>query len=127
MGKIITFFYNYFTSVRLAEDLLANNLYLCGTTRSNRTDFSGDLKPNNAEVKALRRGELLFRSKGNVATVWKDKKVVAFLSTQCKVGGNDTVQQKQRDGAIIQLPSVPVVQLYNNFMARCQPKVKNFT
>lgn len=37
---------NFFTSVRLAEDLLANNLYLCGTTRLNRTDFPADLKPS---------------------------------------------------------------------------------
>ena len=108
---------NYFTSVRLAEDLLASNLYLCGTTRSNRTDFPGDLKPKKPEVKALRRGESLFRRKGNVvATVWKDKKLVSFLSTQCEVRGNDTVQRKQKDGTIIQVPSVPVVPLYNKYM-----------
>ena len=108
---------NFFTSVRLAEDLLSNNLYLCGTTRSNRTDFPADLKPNKAEVKALRRGESLFRRKGGiVATVWKDKKIVSFLSTQCEVRGNETVSRKQKDGTIIQVPTVPVVQLYNKFM-----------
>jgi len=48
------FWDNFFTSVRLAEDLLRNNLYLCGTTRSNRTDFPANLKPHKAEVKALR-------------------------------------------------------------------------
>ena len=32
---------NFFTSVRLAKDLLRNDFYLCGTTRSNRTDFPG--------------------------------------------------------------------------------------
>lgn len=70
---------NYFTSVHLAEDLLANNLYLYGTMRSNRTDFPGDLKPNKAEVKALRQGESLFHHKGNVvATIWKDKKICIF-------------------------------------------------
>ena len=27
---------NFFTSVKLAEDLLQDNIYLCGTTRANR-------------------------------------------------------------------------------------------
>lgn len=40
-----------------------------------------------------------------------------YLScTQCEVRGNDTVQRKQKDGTIIQVPSVPVVQLYNKYM-----------
>ena len=101
---------NFFTSVQLAGDLLRNNFYLCDTTRSNRTD-------SPAEVKALRGGESLFRRKGGVvATVWKDKKLVSFLSTQCEVRGNDTVSRKQKDGTIIQVPTVPVVQLYNKYM-----------
>ena len=87
---------NFFTSVRLAEDLLSNNLYLCGTTHSNQTDFPANLKPNKAEVKALCRGESLFRHKGGiVATVWKDKKLVSFLSTQCEVQGNETVSKEE--------------------------------
>ena len=106
-----------FTSVRLAEDLLRNNLYLCGATRLNQTDFPADLKPHKAELKALHRGESLFRRKGGVvATVWKDKKLVSFLSTQCEVRGNETVSQKQKDRKIIQVPTVPVVQLYNKYM-----------
>ena len=111
------FWDNFFTSVRLAEDLPRNNLYLCGTTRSNRTDFPANHKPHKAEVKALRRGESLFHRKGGVvATVWKDKKLVSFLSTQCEVRGNETVSRKQKDGKIIQVATVPVVQLYNKYM-----------
>ena len=68
-------------------------------------------------MKALRRGESLFRRKGGVvATVWKDKKLVSFLSTQCEVRGNETVSQKQKDRKIIQVPTVPVVQLYSKYM-----------
>lgn len=108
---------NFFTSVKVAEDLLRNNLYLCGTTRLNRTDFPANLKPNKAKVKALRREESLFHRKGGVvATVWKDKKLVSFLSTQCEVLRNETVSRKQKDGTIIQVPTVPVVQLYNKYM-----------
>ena len=108
---------NFFTSVRLAEDLLSNKLYLCGTTRANRTDFPKDLKAKKPEVKALRRGESLFRRKGNiVASVWKDKKAVAFISTQCNARGNETVRRKQKDGTYIEVPSLPVVKLYNQYM-----------
>ena len=54
---------NYFTSVRLAEDLLASNLYLCGTTRSNRTDFPGDLKPKKPEVKLFAEENRFFAAR----------------------------------------------------------------
>ena len=79
---------NFFTSARLVEDLLSNKLYLCGTTHANRTDFPKDLKAKKPKVKALRRGESLFHQKGNIlASVWKDKKAMAFISTQCNVRG----------------------------------------
>ena len=79
---------NFFTSARLVEDLLSNKLYLCGTTHANRTEFPKDLKAKKPKVKALRRGESLFHQKGNiVASVWKDKKAMAFISTQCNARG----------------------------------------
>lgn len=73
---------NFFTSIRLAEDLLAKNLYVWNYAfEQNR--FPPDLKQNKLAVKALRCGESIFRRKGNiVATVWKDNKVVSFISTQ---------------------------------------------
>ena len=68
-GKIITSFVTiFFTSVLLAEDLLAKNLYLSGSTHLNRTDFPADLKPNKQAVKALRPGNQLFSRKG---TLWQ--------------------------------------------------------
>ena len=33
---------------------------------------------------------------GIVATVWKDKKLVSFLCTQCEIQGNQTMFRKQR-------------------------------
>ena len=68
-------------------------------------------------MKALLRGESIFRRKGNiVATVWKDKKVVSFISTQCDVRGNETVCRKQKDGMYIEVPTIPTVTLYNKYM-----------
>ena len=67
---------NFFSSARLVEDLLSNKLYLCGTTHANRTDFPKDLKAKK------------HHQKGNiVASVWKDKKAMAFISTQCNARG----------------------------------------
>ncbi|KAK3734378.1 hypothetical protein QZH41_007563 [Actinostola sp. cb2023] len=88
----------------LAEDLLKDKLYLCGTTRVNRKDFPKDLN-DKERVKELRRGEAIIRQKGNiVATIWKDKKPVAFLSTQSNATGDVTVSKKQKDGSVIEVP-----------------------
>ena len=98
------FFDKFFLSVELAEDLLKDDIYSCGTTRANRKDFPKELAATNRDVKALRQGESIFRSKNNlVATAWKDKKVVHFLGTQSNPVGNDTVNHKQRDGMVIQV------------------------
>lgn len=60
-------------------------------------------------VKRLCKGESLFLRKGNVVSVWKDKKPVYFLSTQCNPVGDETVTRRQRDGTCIEVPCVPVV------------------
>ena len=48
-----------------------------------------------------------------VATVWKDKRLVHFLSSQSNPVGNETVNRKQRDGTVIPVRSAPVVKSYN--------------
>ena len=56
------------------------------------------MSPQKAEVKALRKGELKFYHRGNlIASVWKDMKLVCFLSTQSNPVGHQTVNRKQRD------------------------------
>ena len=105
---------NFFTSVSLAEDLLNYNIYLCGNTRANRKDFPKELAANNPQVKCLKQTKSLFRRREDlVATVWKDKRFVHFLSTQSNPTGEETVNRKQRDGTIIQVPSVPGVDLHD--------------
>jgi len=77
-GKNFHVFYdNYFTGVKLAEDMLVQKIYTCGTIRINRSGFPVELKGLK-----MRRGESKVLQKGNlVAAVWQDKKPVAFLST----------------------------------------------
>lgn len=105
------------STVKLAEDLLEDQIYSCATTRANRKDFPKDLAANNPHVKRLKQGEALFRRKNNViATTWKDKKLVHFISTESNPVGNESVNRKQRDGTIVQVPTVPVVKTYNKSM-----------
>ena len=111
------FFDNFFSIVKLVEDLLKDGIYSCGTTRANRKDFPKELAATNREVKALQQGESIFCRKNNlVATARKDKKVVHFLSTQSNPVGNDTVNRKQRDGTVIQVRSALVIKCYNRSM-----------
>lgn len=111
------FYDNFFSSVKLAEDLLEDQIYSCGTARVNRKDFPKDLAANNPPVKRLRQGEALFRRKNNVvATAWKDKKVVHFISIESNPVGNQTANRKQRDGTVVRVPTVPVVKSYNKSM-----------
>ena len=108
---------NFITSIPLACDLLRDKTYLCGTIRSNRRGFPSMLSPTRANVKALKKGESKFCRRGNlVASVWKDTKLVCFLSTQSNPVGVDIVNRKQRDGTIIQVPTVPVAVHYNKNM-----------
>ena len=52
-----------------------------------------------------------------MVSIWKDKKPVAFLSTQCNARGEETVERKQKDGRLITVPALPVVKLYNIVVA----------
>lgn len=107
---------NFFSSIPLAENLLQDKIYVCGTVCANRQGIPREGAPKTqGGVKRLRQGESLFLRKGNVVvTVWKDKKPVYFLSTQSNPVGDDRVNRRQRDGSIVEVPSVPVVKSYNS-------------
>lgn len=85
--------------------------------RSNRHSLPASLSPQNAEVKALQKGESKFRCHGNLVTsVWKDTKLVSFLSTKSNPVGDDHVNRKQQDGSVIQVPTIPAAVSYNKNM-----------
>lgn len=108
---------NFFSSIALAENLLRDQIYVCGTVRSNRHGIPREIASTTQRVKRLRQGESLFLRRENlVVTVWKDKKPVYFLSTQSNPVGDERVNRRQRDGSIVEVPSVPVVKSYNNNM-----------
>lgn len=84
-----------------------------GTCHSSRKLFPLDIRKPK-----LQQGELVFRQDGNpVATSWQDKKPVAFLSTFSPPEEPDlTVQRRQKDGSLIDIPAPPIVASYNDFM-----------
>ena len=65
----------------------------------------------------LERGEATTCQKGNlVASVWKDKKLVYVMSTNCQPEGATSVQRRNRDGSVQQVPCPPSVVEYNRYM-----------
>ena len=74
---------NYYTSVALFEELEERKTLACGTVRSNRSGLPREIcGAKEKKVKQLKRGESLFRQKGNVTCVtWRDRKPVSVLAT----------------------------------------------
>ena len=90
------YFDNYFFSVRLAQDLERRGMYMCSTARLNRKNWLADL--SGAVAKRMKSGNILFWQNGNMlATMWKDKRPVAILSTNCQPE-MVTEQQKAQGG-----------------------------
>ena len=69
----------FFSSVKLAADLLEKKTYSCSTICVNRDGWPADLR--KAQMKKMKKGEEHFCQDGNLmATVWRDKRAVAVLS-----------------------------------------------
>lgn len=75
------YFDRFFTSVQLVRDLLASNTYACSTLMLNRKGLPPAFKE---KISKLRKGKSVMSQCGNlVATAWRDKRVVTFLSSNC--------------------------------------------
>lgn len=73
------YFDRFFPSVQLHKDLFSKSTYGCSTVILNRKGLPPGLK--NAK---LDRGDSLMYRDGNlIATTWRDKRNVSFLSTNC--------------------------------------------
>ena len=108
---------NYFTSVRLAGDLLEQGTTLVGTTRPDRVDF-----PKAAINKEVVAGD----SRGIAVTivldnkvhcfVWLDKKPVFFIDTLFGRTAFCTVPRGLPDGTSIRVDCPEAVKAYNENM-----------
>ena len=113
---------NYYTSVALFEELEERKTLACSTVGSNRVALPRDIcNLKEKAVKDLKRGECLYRQKGNLTCVtWHDRKPVSLLATlptnttdlspvQRSVKVNGKWEKKQ-----FRRPSV--TDLYNTYM-----------
>ena len=113
---------NYYTSVALFEELVERKTLACGTVRSNFVALPTEIcGVKEKAVKDLKRGECLYRQKGNLTCVtWRDRKPVSVLATlptstmdsspvqrSVKVNGKWEKKQFSRPGVIV---------LYNTYM-----------
>lgn len=109
---------NFYTSPTLAHYLTTIGTCLCGTIRPNRRGFPKDLVKSKSEARKLPRGFYDWRQCDDmIATCWKDKKMVYFLST-CHVPEkkNLTVNRHNKDGTVAEFPDIPSGAAYSKYM-----------
>ena len=117
VGKNYTIYCdNYFSSVKLFEDLLSDSIYACGTLRSDRVGYPAEFK-KHLKKGFKERGESIQLRKGTnlVFSLWQDNKMVSVLSTNCQVG-KGTAQRKQKDGTRLTVSCPHNIIDYNKYM-----------
>ena len=78
--------------MKLAQDLLKKDTYICATIRLNRSGWPKELNAQCA--RKLKAGHIHFHQDGElVATLWKDKRPVAALSTNAQPVMGETERQ----------------------------------
>ena len=112
---------NFYTSPILAKYLASRKTYLCGTMRPNHLSYPADMVKTNAEVRRLPRGSSNWRQcedSSMLATAWKDKRMVYYLSTAHAPHEEEpqSVTRRQRDGTEVELPCPPTVAAYAQYM-----------
>ncbi|KAF7685692.1 PiggyBac transposable element-derived protein 4 [Cucumispora dikerogammari] len=69
---------NYYNSASLAQSLISDKIYCCGTIRMRR----GKPKQYTKDKKQMKKNDFKCAQKGGInILLWYDKKVVFFLST----------------------------------------------
>ncbi|KAL4084754.1 hypothetical protein QTP88_027665 [Uroleucon formosanum] len=99
---------NFYNSFDLASKLIEKNTFCTGTLRLNRKNT-----PKDVVMSKLKKGETVARySQGVMIGKWKDKRDVAYISTEFK---NNMILSKNRNGKE-QLKPEPISN-YNRFMS----------
>ena len=106
---------NYFSGIKLFDDLYKDSIYACGTLRLNRVGYPIDLKPL-AKKGFTTRGEYKQRQDGNLLlSLWQDNKTVSVISTNCQPG-EGVVKRRQKDGSKKSFPCPINIIDYNQYM-----------
>ena len=106
---------NLYNSVGLAEDLLANGMYVTGTLRRNRGEPQSVTRAGTPGY-GLAKGDSIDRDNGKVTvSAWQDNRTVRYLSTMHD-NSRELVRVRQKGGTF-QAVSKPVALCdYNRFM-----------
>lgn len=108
------YFDNFFTGVDLLISLNQENIYACGTIRSNRIGLPKSVMLD----KNMKRGQYDFRTSNSDLTwiKWMDKKGVCFLSNHHDPSEVTTVNRKQKNGSRAQVDCPVMCSDYNKYM-----------
>lgn len=95
---------NFYTSPKLAHYLSTVGTYLCGTIRLNRKGFPTELVKTPGQIRRLERGYSDTMQCGSlVASLWKDNKMVYFLSTRHVPELEVATTRKNKDDTVAEL------------------------
>ena len=109
-----TYMDNFYTSPSLFIDLYQKGINACGTARKNRKFFPKELATVTNKVDA---GYYDYRSSGPLlAMVWKDKKIIHFMSTMHNSEGPSVVPRIQKDGTRVRVACPPCLPDYQAYM-----------
>ena len=110
---------NFFTSIRLFDELHQKGIYATGTLRADRRGFPEELR------ETVKKG---FRERGEseschctvnnslTVSVWQDTRPVTVCSTYCQTVPLDEVQRKMKNGEHNTYPCPHSVTTYNRYM-----------
>ncbi|KAJ8965741.1 hypothetical protein NQ314_003930 [Rhamnusium bicolor] len=104
----------FFTTERLMKLMYKKEIYCCGTVRSNRKNFTNNLKNHN---KLTRREWDWFTIREMLSCVkWKDKRAVTVLSTINAPTESLPLRKSEKDGPITQINCAKDVNDYRRCM-----------
>jgi hypothetical protein len=102
---------NEFTSPALLDALLQRGMRGCGTVRRNRRGLPAIPA---ASIRALQRGQYLFRQQGQLSlVVWSDRRPVWVLSNHASPQETAALQRTKPDGETVAVPCPKAVRDYN--------------
>jgi Transposase IS4 len=112
------FFYNFFSSVALLENLTTKNIFGTGTIRENR--IPGSTLCDSKLLKKSPRGTYDYIKIADSSVVfikWNDNNIVTFCSNAVGVNPVNSVKRySQKDKRFVQIDQPNVVKLYNRSM-----------
>jgi hypothetical protein len=103
---------NFFTSVPLFHQLYSQQCYSTGTIRKNKRDYPGDELTEQIKSKSRYESVSLY-SNQLIATVWKDKSDVYFLSSHPESDAVVTTNRINESDENVEITEPKVREMYN--------------